>query len=178
MSSDLTHKSKFLALILRHAPEKIGLKLDKNGWADVQELITKIANAKVVLTLSDLYEIVATDNKKRYVFNEDETKIRASQGHSINIDLELKPITPPDTLYHGTAKRFWISIDKSGLSKMNRQYVHLSQDKETAHKVGIRHGDPIILTIDSKRMYESGYAFYLSENKVWLTEKVPREFIV
>jgi putative RNA 2'-phosphotransferase len=177
MSQDKIRISKFLSLVLRHKPDIIGLNLDNEGWAFVTELIDKSAAAKVFFDSAVLQEIVDTNDKKRFSYNADKTKIRAVQGHSIGVDLNLKPVTPPDILYHGTAKKFWDSIDKIGLEKRSRQYVHLSSDEQTAHKVGIRHGEPLILKIDSKEMILSGHQFFLSENGVWLTDHVPRKFI-
>lgn len=169
--------SKFLSLILRHQPETIGLKLDENGWADVEELRERSAKKKVYFSLEELDEVVETNNKKRFAFNEDKTKIRASQGHSINIDLALEALQPPDFLYHGTAEANISSILEKGIEKRSRQHVHLSTDKETATKVGMRHGKPIILTIRTGKMYEDGIAFYLSANGVWLTEFVDPKYI-
>lgn len=169
--------SKFLSLILRHQPETIGLKLDENGWADVEELRAKSAKKRVHFSLEELDEVVETNNKKRFAFNEDKTKIRASQGHSINIDLSLEAIQPPDFLYHGTAEANISSIMAKGIEKRSRQHVHLSADKETATKVGMRHGKPIILTIRTGKMYEEGIAFFQSANGVWLTEFVDPKYI-
>ncbi|AZB24084.1 RNA 2'-phosphotransferase [Chryseobacterium bernardetii] len=169
--------SKFLSLILRHQPETIGLKLDENGWADVEELRERSAKKKVYFSLEELDEVVETNNKKRFAFNEDKTKIRASQGHSINIDLALEALQPPDFLYHGTAEANISSILEKGIEKRSRQHVHLSADRETATKVGMRHGKPIILTIRTGKMYEDGIAFYLSANGVWLTEFVDPKYI-
>lgn len=169
--------SKFLSLILRHQPETIGLKLDENGWADVEELRERAAKKKVYFSLEELDEVVETNNKKRFAFNEDKTKIRASQGHSINIDLALEALQPPDFLYHGTAEANISSILEKGIEKRSRQHVHLSADRETATKVGMRHGKPIILTIRTGKMYEDGIAFYLSANGVWLTEFVDPKYI-
>ncbi|WP_419494358.1 RNA 2'-phosphotransferase [Chryseobacterium bernardetii] len=169
--------SKFLSLILRHQPETIGLKLDENGWADVEELRERSAKKKVYFSLEELDEVVETNNKKRFAFNEDKTKIRASQGHSINIDLALEALQPPDFLYHGTAEANISSILEKGIEKRNRQHVHLSADKETATKVGMRHGKPIILTIRTGKMYEDGIAFFQSANGVWLTEFVDPKYI-
>lgn len=169
--------SKFLSLILRHQPETIGLKLDENGWADVEELRERAAKKKVYFSLEELDEVVETNNKKRFAFNEDKTKIRASQGHSVNIDLALEALQPPDFLYHGTAEANISSILEKGIEKRSRQHVHLSADKETATKVGMRHGKPIILTIRTGKMYEDGIAFYLSANGVWLTEFVDPKYI-
>ncbi len=169
--------SKFLSLILRHQPETISLKLDENGWANVDELKDKCSRHKVVFTLEELDEVVETNDKKRFIFNEDKTKIRANQGHSIDIDLALKPQQPPEFLYHGTAQTNIDSILEKGIEKRNRQHVHLSQDKETATKVGMRHGQPVILTIRTGKMFEDGNIFFLSENKVWLTDFVAAKYI-
>jgi putative RNA 2'-phosphotransferase len=174
--------SKKLSYVLRHAPESIGLTLDNQGWANVKDLMIKI---EIPLSLpagqagiEALVEVVETNEKKRFAFNDDMTLIRASQGHSIDIDLAYQPTTPPDFLFHGTATRFIESIQKEGLLKGSRHHVHLSLDESTAQKVGMRHGKPIILTIKSKDMYEAGHLFYVSENDVWLTEHVPVAFIV
>ena len=170
--------SKFLSLLLRHTPEKIDLKLDINGWASVNDLIQKSKKQGTIFTMEELEFIVNTNDKKRFTFNKDKTKIRANQGHSIqNIDLSLKTATPPLFLYHGTVDKFIPAIKEKGLQKMNRQHVHLSADKETAIKVGRRRGKPILLTIQSDDMYKEGYEFYLSENNVWLTNHVYPEYI-
>lgn len=169
--------SKFLSLILRHQPEIIELKLDENGWAEVNELITKSAKGRMHFSFEDLKEVVETNNKKRFAFNEDKTMIRASQGHSIDKDLALKTIQPPDFLYHGTAEANISSILGKGIEKRSRQHVHLSADKETATKVGMRHGKPVILTIRTKEMHDDGIAFYLSANGVWLTDFVDAKYI-
>ena len=169
--------SKFLSLVLRHKPETIELNLDENGWADVDELLEKVNNHGLPVNRSTLEHVVATNNKKRFTYNDSGSKIRASQGHSINVDLGLENQCPPDILYHGTAERFLSSILERGLIKGSRQHVHLSQDLNTATKVGSRHGKPVILKIDALKMYKSGYAFYISKNRVWLTDHVPIEFI-
>ena len=170
--------SKFLSLILRHNPDKINLELDKNGWALIDELISKSAKKRTFFSLEELEDVVETNDKKRFSFNPDKTKIRANQGHSIkNIDLELKAIEPPEYLYHGTVGKFRQDIEQKGLLKMSRQHVHLSQDVITARRVGSRRGVPIILTIRAKHMYLKGYEFFKSENGVWLIDKVPSEFI-
>ena len=170
--------SKFISLVLRHKPEVINLKLDENGWADVDELITKSKrDFHEGFTFEELNEIVETNDKKRFIFNEDKTKIRANQGHSIDIDLALKPQQPPEFLYHGTAQSNIDSILEKGIEKRSRQHVHLSQDKETATKVGMRHGKPIILIIKTQEMFNDGIEFYLSENKVWLTDFVDAKYI-
>jgi putative RNA 2'-phosphotransferase len=161
-----------LSYILRHHPELIDLNLDEKGWANVNEIIAKSANDNQGFTFDELNEIVETNDKKRFVFNEDKTRIRANQGHSIGIDLNLKPQQPPELLYHGTAQANVDSILKNGIEKRSRQHVHLSLDIETATKVGMRHGKPIILTISTGKMFEDGILFYLSENNVWLTDFV------
>ncbi|MDM1384418.1 RNA 2'-phosphotransferase [Myroides marinus] len=171
------HIGKFLSLVLRHEPSKIGITLDDNGWADVEELISKCAKHRVSFTRKELDEIVETNNKKRYSFNEDETKIRANQGHSIAVDLEFTAIEPPMFLYHGTADRFLNSIEAEGVKKMSRQHVHLSQDKETAINVGSRHGRVVVLTILAGKMYEDGIVFYQSANGVWLTDYIDPKYI-
>jgi putative RNA 2'-phosphotransferase len=169
--------SKFLSLILRHSPQTIGLQLDDQGWADVNELLAKAAKQHQYISKTLLDEVVATNDKKRFIFNDDRTKIRASQGHSISVDLDLEKVEPPEYLYHGTVSKFIDAIKVEGLKKMNRQHVHLSMDKETASKVGGRRGTPVILTIHSGQMHQKGFTFYLSENKVWLTYHVPERFI-
>jgi len=169
---------RFISLILRHKPETIDLKLDKNGWADTKELIEKISKSGREIDFKILERIVNENNKKRYSFNETKTKIRAVQGHSIKVNLELKEVVPPAILYHGTAFKNLENIKKQGIKKMNRQHVHLSADEETAKNVATRHsGKYIILEIDTEAMLKENYKFYLSENKVWLTDFVPSKFI-
>lgn len=169
--------SKFLSLVLRHSPETIGLKLDENGWADVKELIEKCNKKGERLDAELLDYVVENNDKKRFAFNEDKTKIRASQGHSISVELDLAEAEPLEYLYHGTVAKFMESIRKEGLKKMSRQHVHLSKDKETATKVASRRGVPQILTVRSGAMYRDGFKFYLSENNVWLTDEVPAKYI-
>lgn len=169
--------SKFLSYVLRHHPELINLNLDENGWANVDELIAKSTNDSQGFTFEELDEIVETNDKKRFIFNEDKTRIRANQGHSIDINLALISQQPPELLYHGTAQSNIESILEKGIEKRNRQHVHLSQDKETANKVGMRHGKPIILIINTQKMSEDGFEFYLSENNVWLTDFVAAKYI-
>lgn len=178
MASNLVKLSKFLSLILRHKPETIELTLDRYGWADVAELI-HLANKhnKTPLTQALLEEIVASNDKKRFAFNEDKSKIRANQGHSIAIELNLVPQTPPDILFHGTATRFIESILTQGLIAKSRQHVHLSLDKTTAIKVGSRHGKPVVLNIWAIKMHLADFEFFRSNNGVWLTKQVPVEYI-
>ncbi|AZJ33683.1 putative RNA 2'-phosphotransferase [Tenacibaculum mesophilum] len=170
--------SKFLSLILRHQPEKIGLKLDINGWASIEELLNKSSNNGVTFTKDELEFIVKNNDKQRFSLNENQTKIRANQGHSLkNVTIVTETKTPPPFLYHGTVAKFIPSIKENGLQKMSRQHVHLSSDVETAKKVGSRRGKPIILTVQSGVMHKKNYEFFLSENGVWLTNLVPTEFI-
>ena len=179
MSKEEKYKkeSKFLSLVVRHHPEAIGITLDTHGWAEVNMLIKNIKRKFPVFSLKILEEIVATDSKQRYAFSEDNTKIRANQGHSLAVELELLPQTPPECLYHGTASRFVESILKSGLQKQTRQHVHLSMDIATATKVGARHGKPVIFKVNTIAMHEAGYVFYFSANGVWLTDEVPPKFL-
>lgn len=174
----LTELSRYMCLILRHHPEVIGITLDEHGWADVEELIAGIAEKKNKnFNREMLEEIVRTDDKQRYAFSEDRTKIRANQGHSIPVDVELEKKEPPEILYHGTGEKYVESIDATGLISKNRLYVHLSGDVETAENVGKRHGAPVIYRVHSGRMYRDGYEFFLSRNGVWLTKRVPVEYL-
>lgn len=176
-NKELTHISKFLSLVLRHQPQLIGLELDEGGWTAVNDLLEKAKTKGILLDHVLLEHIVATNNKKRFAFSEDGTKIRASQGHSIEVDLGYTQSKPPVVLYHGTAEKNLKSIMAGGLQKRSRQHVHLSVDKQTAIKVGGRHGKPVVLTVESGRMFKDGYAFYLSANGVWLTEVVPANYL-
>jgi putative RNA 2'-phosphotransferase len=170
--------SKFLSLVLRHSPETINLNMDRNGWVSINELIENANKYKNMrLTVDLIKTIVKNNDKQRFIISDDGEKIRANQGHSLTVDLELESKTPPDILYHGTASRFLDSILKNGLNSMSRQYVHLSSTEETALTVGKRHGNPIILYINAKKMNEDGYKFYLSENNIWLVDKVPAKYI-
>ena len=171
--------SVFISLILRHKPEEIGITLDHNGWANVKELIDGINNSgRYSIDMPTLEEIVRTDNKGRYSFNDDKTLIRANQGHSVNVDVKLKEATPPSILYHGTATRFLDSIKKQGIKPMKRLYVHLSDTHSTATAVGERHGKCAVLFIDTNRMISDGIKFYLSENGVWLTKYVDWKYVM
>lgn len=168
--------SIFISLVLRHKPDAAGIQLDEHGWANIDELITGINLTGREINMDLLREIVATDEKGRYSFNDDKTLIRANQGHSIPVDVELEEIAPPEFLYHGTAERFIDSIMAEGLRPMSRLYVHLSTDSETAIKVGKRHGKPVVLKVHSREMYRDGCKFYLSANGVWLTKIVPAQY--
>ncbi len=172
MKKELQKQSKFLSKILRHDPESAGIILDKNGWADVSDI-------KKVLKINheELIEIVETNDKKRFEFDTHKTRIRARQGHSIEVDVELQTYIPTGFLYHGTASRFINDIMKHGLNKQSRQHVHMSDNEETAKHVGSRHGQPVILQIDSAKMHEDGLVFYKSNNDVYLTDSVPSKYI-
>ena len=177
MTSQIVKVSKFLSLVLRHRPESIGLELDKNGWADIETLIEKSGNIGREMTRQLIDEVVENNDKKRFSISDDGLKIRANQGHSISVDVEMVKSVPPDDLYHGTVESFYDSIQKQGLKKQNRLYVHLSSDVETAIKVGGRRGKPIVLKIDAGKMHQDSFEFYLSANGVWQVDHVPPEFI-
>lgn len=165
--------SKFLSLVLRHKPETIGIKLDANGWADVAEILRGMK-----IDMATLEKVVAENDKQRFAFNDDKTKIRANQGHSVKVDVELAEKVPPEFLYHGTIERNANSIAERGLLKMNRLHVHLSADVETAKKVAARRsGTAVIYKILAQEMYDAGYKFYQSENGVWLTDSVPVKYL-
>ncbi|WP_026491865.1 RNA 2'-phosphotransferase [Butyrivibrio sp. XPD2002] len=176
MGNNKINISKYISLILRHKPEEIGITLDEHGWANVSELIKGISKSHE-FNMDMLEDIVATDNKQRYSFNEDHTLIRANQGHSIPVDVELEEVIPPEILYHGTGEKYVASIDQQGLIPKSRLYVHLSGDKETAVKVGQRHGKSVIYIVKSGEMNRDGIAFYRSVNGVWLTQAVPAKYL-
>ena len=163
---------KFLSLVLRHHPDAAGISLDEHGWADVQELLAGVRRSGRQIDMETLERIVRENNKQRYSFNADHTKIRANQGHSLPVDVELTAMKPPRYLYHGPAARFLPAIHQEGIRKMDRQYVHLSGDFQTAMEVGRRHGSPVVITINAEAMAHDGETFYLSENGVWLCEHV------
>lgn len=172
----MTEISRLIAMVLRHKPERLQLTLDEHGWCDAALLVQRINNMQP-FTMELLEQIVAEDGKQRYAFNEDGTLIRANQGHSIPVDVELPVREPPAILYHGTAERFLPSIRATGLEHRSRLYVHLSQDRATAQIVGRRHGTPVVLIVDAARMAADGYRFYQSANGVWLTEAVPPRYL-
>lgn len=169
--------SKRLSYVLRHHPEAIELVMDEEGWVEVAMLIDRFSNNYFPITMEQLQQVVAENDKKRFAFNEDQTYIRASQGHSIGVQLGYEAIKPPEFLYHGTATRFANSIRKQGLKKQNRDHVHLSADEATAKSVGSRHGVPVILVVKALEMHQDGHKFFQSENGVWLTEKVPVRYL-
>jgi putative RNA 2'-phosphotransferase len=173
MDRYLEKKSRLLSMVLRHQPDKINIVLDASGWTDVKTLL-----ANTDLNMAQLEEVVATNNKKRFEFNDNKTRIRARQGHSVKVNLGYEPVAPPEFLYHGTATRFLDPIMKNGLKPMNRHQVHLSQDLQTASSVGKRHGKLIILCVFAKRMVqELGAKFYVTDNQVWLTDEVPPKYL-
>ena len=170
--------SRFMALILRHKPEVIGIQMDEHGWVRADELAAKIAAKKnVAFTMADLEYIVRTDEKQRYAFNEDKSMIRANQGHSVPVDVGLTEAVPPAVLWHGSGEKYAASIERQGLVPKTRLYVHLSCNRRTAVAVGRRHGRPVVYRIAAGEMAANGYAFYLSANGIWLTKVVPRQYI-
>ena len=174
---NLKNISKFMSLILRHNPGRVGIVLDSEGWVDVDILIKAMNNSGKSVDRKLIEEVVDTNDKKRFTFSEDGKQIRANQGHSVDVDLKLEVQAPPEILYHGTATKNLDSIQASGLDKRNRQHVHLSSDKVTATKVGQRHGKVVILNVRSGEMYRAGHEFFLSKNGVWLTDSVPIGYI-
>ena len=179
MEYSKSHKSisKFLSLVLRHQPDVIGLELDGKGWANVEQLLLKMNAHNKKIDFDTLQWVVAHNPKQRFSFSEDQSRIRANQGHSVEVELELEALQPPEILYHGTADRFLKSIFNTGLDKRARHHVHLSADPYTAAKVGARHGKLVILEVKSGEMYRQGYEFFRSENGVWLTDAVPVGFL-
>ena len=177
MRTRLEKISKFLALVLRHKPDAAGITLDKHGWADVNELVRGIRRTKdPTFTHDDLTLIVVTDSKGRYSFDESGKRIRANQGHSVTVDVELEEIEPPLLLYHGTATKYMNNIEAEGLIPKSRLYVHLSDNVKTATDVGSRHGQPVVYTIYAHKMFNDGFKFYRSVNGVWLTKNVPTSY--
>jgi len=177
MKDQIKKHSKFLSLLLRHKPETIGLKLNPQGWADVNDLLQKVNQSGHQLSFKLLDKIVEENDKKRFVFNEDKSRIRAAQGHSLKVDLDYKSLIPPTLLYHGTIAETAKLIELSGIKKMQRHKVHLSADTDTAKVVAARRGKPIILIIDALKMHREGYEFFQSDNGVWLTDFVPSKYI-
>ena len=177
MKKSLVPTSKFLSLVLRHKPETIGLELDAEGWAAVDELLELASRAGKEISRDVLFEVVDRNDKKRFAVNADRSLIRASQGHSIEVDLGLSPSQPPAILFHGTITDFMPSIQQQGLRPGRRQFVHLSADETTAKTVGARRGRPVILTIEAAKLAATGHEFFVSANGVWLTKAVPPEFL-
>ncbi|WP_315772582.1 MULTISPECIES: RNA 2'-phosphotransferase [unclassified Bradyrhizobium] len=177
MAFDPVRLSKFLSLVLRHQPDAIGLVLDAQGWAIIDDLIARAAAAGTVLSRADLEQVVATSDKKRFTVSQDGQRIRAAQGHSVAVELGLTPREPPAVLYHGTATRFVEAIMAEGLRPQSRQQVHLSLDEATAVNVGRRHGEPIVLRVDAAAMHRDRLKFFVADNGVWLTDHVPPEYL-
>lgn len=177
MGDALTSKSKFLSRVLRHRPDAIGMKLDKHGWVSVDELLRKAASHGMPICRDELERIVTDNDKQRFGFNESHSRIRAVQGHSVIIDLQLPVQNPPPVLYHGTVSKFLSSIRKKGLLPGTRQDVHLSSTRETAMAVGARRGKPVVLVIETHPLLKAGFQFRQAENGVWLLPSVPPEFI-
>ncbi len=177
MDKRLIPLSKFLSRVLRHHPEAIGIALDPQGWAEIEQLLAQARCHGVALTLATLQEVVEQNDKQRFTISADKARIRANQGHSIPVDLGLEPTQPPELLYHGTAARFSASIQARGLVPGRRNHVHLSADENTAARVGGRHGSPLVLKVQAGLMHAAGYQFYLSANGVWLTEQVPAQYV-
>jgi putative RNA 2'-phosphotransferase len=176
-NSRLVKVSKYLSKYLRHAPDAIGIKLAPGGWVDVDELLTACAKNKFPITRQELQIVVEFNDKQRFSFNSTGTLIRANQGHSVEIDLQLEPAVPPDILYHGTGRKSVESILEKGLCKMSRHHVHLSRDIAIAKTVGARHGQPVVFTVFTGAMHQAGHVFYCSDNDVWLVDHVPPEYL-
>ena len=170
-------RSKRLAAVLRHHPESVGIELDRNGWVNVDRLLSALAAHGSVMTRQDLDRVVRDNDKQRFEWDRDTDLIRARQGHSVEVDLGLVPVTPPDVLFHGTPRRDVESILATGLDRRGRHHVHLSVDVATAHRVGARRGDHVVLEVEAGRMARDGFAFYLSSNGVWLTDDVPPGYL-
>lgn len=176
-SADDVSASKLLSLVLRHEPGAIGIALDEHGWVDVEVLLARLQASGKHLSRTDLDRIVETSDKQRFALSTDRTRIRANQGHSIAIELQLVPQAPPSTLHHGTATRFLASILEEGLKPGARNHVHLSTSSAIALAVGARHGKPVVLRVDSQAMHVAGHTFYVSANGVWLTAHVPPSYL-
>ena len=177
MKKSLTRYSKFLSLVLRHDPGAIGLELDESGWVSISSLLAAAKQSGREMDRQLLLQIVEENDKQRFSISEDGLKIRANQGHSIEIDLNLEPKAPPETLYHGTVEKFIQSIKAKGLISGGRQHVHLSEDRDTANRVGRRRGQPIVLVVQASQMVKDQFVFFQSKNGVWLTDHVPPRFI-
>ena len=175
--SRLVKISKYLSKYLRHTPDAIGIKLAPSGWVAVDELLTACAKNKFPITRQELEAVVESDEKQRFSFDSTGTLIRANQGHSVKVDLQLEPLVPPDKLYHGTGRKSVESILQTGLSKMSRLHVHLSKDIATAQTVGARHGKAVVFAVHAATMHQAGYIFYCSANGIWLVDDVPPEYL-
>lgn len=174
---DLKPISKFLSLVLRHKPQTIGITMDSQGWVEVDDLLERMRKTGKGISRETLNNVVSTNDKKRFEFSADGKQIRASQGHSVNVDLQYEAVEPLEYLFHGTVAKYVDSIRQNGIQKMDRTHVHLSKDRETAVTVGSRRGAPVILTIAAGKMHRDGHEFYLSANGVWLCKEVPAAYI-
>jgi putative RNA 2'-phosphotransferase len=177
MEARLVKISKYLSKHLRHQPHRLGLELDPGGWVDVDRLLAACARHHFPITRAELAEVVAQNDKQRFAFDPTGTHIRANQGHSVDVDLQLEPLTPPPLLYHGTGHRAAEAIAGSGIMRMARHHVHLSSDIATATAVGARHGRPVVFEVDAAAMHRDGFLFYRSANGVWLVDRVPPEYL-
>jgi putative RNA 2'-phosphotransferase len=177
MADSLKSKSKFLSLILRHKPGVIGITLDENGWTNIEDIISKAQLHGFAISINEIFTIVASDGKQRFALSPDLKRIRANQGHSLQVDLQLQPAIPPEVLYHGTAERNVASIKVKGILKGKRHHVHLSADQETARAVGSRYGKPVVVVVDTRRMLKDNFIFFKTANGVWLTDIVPASYL-
>lgn len=173
----LVRISKFLSRHLRHQPDRLGISLEPGGWIGVEDLLAACARHNMPLSRAELEEVVASNDKQRFSFDRDGTRIRANQGHSVPVDLELAPLAPPDLLYHGTGHQTAPVIRREGLRKMRRHHVHLSPDVAVAIAVGARHGRPVVFVVDAAAMHRDGFLFYRSANGVWLVDCVPPAYV-
>ncbi|MEM6257463.1 MAG: RNA 2'-phosphotransferase [Planctomycetota bacterium] len=178
MDPKIKSVSKSMSYVLRHKPDAIGITLDPNGWVVVDNLLAAFQRDGKRYTREVIDRAVAENDKQRFEFSEDGTRIRARQGHSVNVDLGYEPAVPPDALFHGTATRNLDSVREKGLLKMNRHHVHLSTSKETMLAVAQRHGKPVILEVDAKRMHADGFEFFVTQNDVWLVDSVPPKYLL
>ena len=169
--------SKYLSKHLRHQPQRLGLTLELGGWVPIDDLLAACARLHFPISRAELDEVIARNNKQRFALDPTGTRIRANQGHSVAVDLQLAPVAPPATLYHGTAAHLVETIQREGLKKMARHHVHLSRDVETARIVGTRHGPPVVFAVDAAAMQQAGHPFYCSANGVWLVEAVPPQYL-
>lgn len=172
-----TKISRYLSKHLRHQPERLGLELAPGGWVLVSDLLAACRRNGMAISDADLQEVVALNNKQRFAFDESGQRIRANQGHSVEVDLELEPTAPPAELYHGTAEHNLAAIERDGLQKMRRHHVHLSADIATARAVGKRHGRPSVFVVEAGRMHADGFSFFCSANGVWLVDEVPAGYL-
>ncbi len=177
MNNRVVKVSKYLSKHLRHSPERIGLVLQVGGWVEVDKLLAACNKNGFAISREELDFVVANNDKKRFSFDSTGQLIRANQGHSVEVDLQLEPRVPPSILYHGTGRQYVESILETGLLKMSRHHVHLSENIETATNVGARHGKPVVFIVDTVKMHEDGYVFYCSDNGVWLVDNVPPQYL-